>query len=185
MYLSAAAHAKAGRELFEKFSPGPGARLLIILGTLHTPRHTWLTEGIKEVVPKEFHVIGGAGADFGGIHFGGKRIPNAALGVMISGEFKVGVSGEKGAKDTPSQLRGHFTRAWGQIRGGKPRLVLYFGCASWYSRKREEQHAVVKQMFKQIPVFGQFAGGEIGRWSKDGKVQGTTDTCVVAIVSSE
>ena len=185
MYRAAAEHARAGRELLQSFDrPRDGAsQLLVVLGTLHNPRQTWFAVGVTANAPKELHVIGGAGADFGSVYHEGASHSNSALGILISGEFSIGVAGEENARDIPRQLAGVMKRAWSQVGSGTPRLALYFGCASWHRQLDAQRETFADRLGETFPLFGQFCGGEIGRLDRGRKVTAKANLAVLAILA--
>jgi len=156
---------KPGAELGKKLKFGPDKNLLVILGQLHNPEIRFFANGLKESIPEEVTVIGGA-TQGGCTYFKDKTFPSAALGLRISGKFQI-VQDMQGSfwdgKDLPKHLGGILETT--AVKGvPKPDLLIGFLCASWQRGPMDEQHkALVAVLGKDAPLFGSYSGGEMGK----------------------
>jgi len=163
-------HAGWGRELARQVKPVAGkSNVFLQLGTQHVPRMTWVHAGTTEVLGKDVYIAGGAGADHGFIFDRGKTAPNALLGILISGDFRVALAGSDSVPESkiPETLRNKLTDLT-RAMGGPPDLTMYFGCVSW-SHHLPEQKQAVNEVLGKAPLFGSFCGGEIGRYTTNGE----------------
>jgi len=156
---------KPGAELGKKFKFSPDRNLLTILGQLHNPEITFFAKGLKESIPEDVTVIGGA-TQGGCIYFKDKTFASSALGLRISGKFQM-VQDMRGSfwngKDLPKHLTGILETT--AVKGvPKPDLIIGFLCASWQRGPMDEQHkALVAVLGKDVPLFGCYSGGEMGK----------------------
>jgi hypothetical protein len=166
-----ARHGAWGRALAEKFTPVEGkTNLYLQLGCQHTPRMVWITEGAKTVFDEEKDKVrywGGAAADHGHVTY--RQADNVKgdrlLGIMISGDFDVVQIGAPDIeKDQQVDVWRQKMEAALAKMDGRPDGALLVGCAGWHNQL-EEKHKVQSRLLSGIPLFGCFAGGEIGRYS--------------------
>lgn len=168
---SRAQHAAWGRQLAGQVHPVAGkTNVFFQLGTQHTPRMTWTTEGVVEVLPKDVFVIGSAASDFGYIIDKGQIHPHALLGILVSGDFKVVMAGCGPAQDDDQRAATFRQRLESLIAeaGRVPDLTVYVGCAGWRGQL-PEQHQAAEDLLGEAPLLGSFAGGEIGRYETAGE----------------
>jgi hypothetical protein len=167
---SRARHAEWGRQLARQFRPAPGkTNLFFQLGTQHVPRMAWTHEGVIDVLGDDAIVIGSAASDYGYIIWEGETIPHALLGVMVSGDFAVALAGSEGVdEDRVAETFEQKLQAVIDELDGRPDLTLYIGCAGW-RHELDDQHQVAERLLGDAPLFGSFAGGEVGRMTTAGE----------------
>ena len=160
----------AGGLALAKKLPRCGAcRLMILMADAHSPKNQFLVEGAQEVLGKQFAITGGsanknAGQTF--VYYGGKPRQDAALGVMLSGDFSVALSGRK-AQDNDAVIRTAGEGAAEAMDGmnKEPIAVLSFNCAGRRGKLDnydDELAAIQKVTGKDLPLFGCYCAGEIG-----------------------
>lgn len=162
-------HQNWGGQLARQFQVPPGkTNLFLQLGTQHTPRMTWITEGISNVFPDSVHYIGVAASDFGGVWPDRKtKKPHALLGVMISGDFQLASAGSSDkiddkALDQQTTWPAKIDQAIQEL-GGKPDAALIVGCAAWHN-DLPNKCDLTQQRLAGVPLLGSFGGGEIGHY---------------------
>jgi hypothetical protein len=168
-------HQAWGRQLAEQFViPRDKTNLFLQLGTQHTPRMTWITEGIDAVFPESVHYLGVAASDFGAVWSDRRtKKPHALLGVMISGDFQLATTGspdkiDDESLDQQTTWPAKIDQAIEQI-GGKPDAALIVGCAAWHN-DLPNKCDLTQQRLAGVPLLGSFGGGEIGHYQTGGPV---------------
>jgi hypothetical protein len=159
----------AGASLAGKLHRTDKDRLLILIADAHSPKNQYLVEGVQQVLGKQFPITGGcanknAGQTF--VYFGGKMYEDAAVGIMLSGDFQVSLSGRQ-ANEEEKVIATANEGAAEALEGvkGKPVAVLAFNCAGRRSKLNdygEELSAMQKALGDQLPLFGCYCAGEIG-----------------------
>ncbi len=169
----APAHASKGEELVSKFHFPKEAgvtTVLLVTGTMHTPRQEYVFAGVRRALPAGVKLIGGSGADFSTVYYGGHRFENALYGVRLSGKFQAAVTGSKGGGDlVQTALPKHLQTLKRQLGGAEPTAMFYFGCAGWRTALATQQGVLQQELPKELGIYGQFCGGEMGQ------LEGTTD----------
>lgn len=160
---------KAGKQLAEKIRKTDDDRLLIVIPDAHSPKCQYLVEGTQQVLGDQFAITGGcvnknAGQTF--VHFGGKLYEDAAVAVMLSGDFKVSLAGRM-AKTNDAVIKSAGEGAAEAMKKfeGKPLAVLAFNCAGRRSKLDdydEELQAIQTQIGEELPLFGCYCAGELG-----------------------
>lgn len=164
-----AKHAAWGEALAGKFDYNrPGTKVLILMGTMHVPRHQWVLDGVSKVIPDDVYIVGGSQADFGWAVYDGTHKDNTIYGILLSGDFAVAQRMAKSSREVnrPTAISQLLEQAKAEL-GGEPMLALYFGCAGW-NREQAGQYEVLKKELPNTPFFGRFNGGELGRYTSDG-----------------
>ncbi len=144
-------------------------QLLVLIPDAHSPKSQYMVEGTQKVLGNQFPITGGcanknAGQTF--VYFRGKAHEDSAVGVLLSGNFKVSLSGRM-AKDNEGVIRSANEGAAEAMANfkGKPAGVLAFNCAGRRSKLKnfqDELDAIQKAIGKQLPLFGCYCAGEIG-----------------------
>ena len=159
----------AGKKLASKLRRTDRDRLLVLIADAHSPKNQSLVEGVQQVLGKDFPITGGcanknAGQTF--VYFKGKMHEDAAIAVMLSGDFNVALSGRQAnenekviatAKEGAAEALGKAT--------GKPIAALAFDCAGRRSKlkKIEDELAAMQQSLgRDVPLFGCYCAGEMG-----------------------
>jgi hypothetical protein len=162
-------HAAGGR-LARLVEHAGDDRLLIVIADAHSPKNAFLVEGIQSVLGKDFPITGGsvnknAGQSF--VYYQGRMHADAAVAVMLSGDFQVGLSGRQ-AKDNAKVIataKDGAAEALGKVKGKKPFAVFAFNCAGRKGklvRIEDELAAMQQALGKDVPVFGCYCAGEVG-----------------------
>jgi hypothetical protein len=159
----------AGKKLASSLRRTDKDRLLILIADAHAPKNQFLVEGVQQVLGKSFPITGGcanknAGQTF--VYFGGKAYEDAAVAVMLSGDFKVGLSGRQANEEqkviaTANQGAAEALKAV----QGEPIAALAFNCAGRRSKLKsydEELASMQKALGDKLPLFGCYCAGEIG-----------------------
>ncbi len=183
-------HKAWGRQLAEQFEVREGkTNLFLQLGTQHTPRMTWLTEGIEEVFPQDVRYVGIAASDYGAVWDSAKsKAPHRMLGVMLSGDFDIAIVGSPGevdeqAVDQTKVWPAKIDEAMEEI-GGQPDTAFIVGCQGWHN-DLENKCVITREKFEGIPLMGSFGGGEIGHYTTDGPVVSKPGHMFVALIKGK
>jgi len=159
----------AGATLADKLRKTPKDRLMILIADAHSPKNRFLVEGAQAVVGKEFPITGGsanknAGQTF--VYFGGKMHHDAAVAVMLSGDFQVSLSGRQAKEQDAviSTAKDGAAEAVANLKT-KPLALLAYDCGGRRSKLtnlNDERTAIQKVIGKSLPLFGTYCAGEIG-----------------------
>jgi len=159
----------AGSQLASKLRRTDKDRLLILIADAHSPKNQYLVEGVQQVLGKQFPITGGcanknAGQTF--VYFGGKMHADAAVALMLSGDFQVALAGRQANEEQKVIATAHEGAAAAlKAVQGDPVCTLAFNCAgrrSKLSSYEEELAAMQKALGKDLPLFGCYCAGEIG-----------------------
>jgi len=158
-----------GEKLGNKVPKSNSDRLLILIPDAHSPKNQYIVEGVQRALGKQFPITGGsvnknAGQTF--VYFQGKMYTDAAVGVMLSGKFKVALAGRK-AKENDAVIKTAKDGAAEAMKAmkAKPIAVLAYNCAGRRSKLKkmeDELVAIQSAIGKEIPLFGCYNAGEIG-----------------------
>lgn len=158
-----------GAALARFVTQGPNDRLIILLADAHSPKNQFLVEGVQSVVGRQFPITGGsanknAGQTF--VYYGGRMYRDAAVALVLSGDFRVSLSGRQ-AKTNEAVIAsaGEAAREAQQGLPVEPFAVLAFNCAGRkgkLDRIEDELEAIRQAMGDEIPLFGCYCAGEIG-----------------------
>ncbi len=159
----------AGQKLTGSLQRRENEKLLILVADAHSPKVQYLVEGVQKELGKNFPITGGcanknAGQTF--VYFRGEMFEDAAVALMLAGDFDVALSGRM-ANEEQAVIR---TAAEGaeEVLGkakGEPTAVLSFNCAGRRSKLKEyedELIAMQKVLGKDVTLFGCYCAGEIG-----------------------
>jgi len=159
----------AGQRLARKLPRAADNRLLILLGDAHSPRNALLIDGVHKVLGKDFPIAGGSvnknqGQSF--VYYRGRMYADSAVGVMLSGDFKVSLAGRqaKSNEKVISSARGAASEAMKNLKGVSL-AVLAFNCAGRkgkLKRIEDELEAIQGITGRQVPLFGCYCAGEFG-----------------------
>ncbi len=159
----------AGEKLASKLDRTDKDRLLILIADAHAPKNQCLVEGVQKVLGKRFPITGGcvnknAGQTF--VYFGGKMYEDAAIALMLSGDFSVSLSGRQANENEKVIATANEGAAKAlEDSKGEPIAALAFNCAGRRSKLKdfeEELAAMQKALGKRLPLFGCYCAGEIG-----------------------
>lgn len=159
----------AGEKLAAKLRKTDRDRLLILIPDAHSPKNQAVVEGVQKVMGKKFPITGGsvnknAGQTF--VYYRGRMYEDAAIALLLSGEFNVSMSGRqaKEEKKVIATANQGAAQALAKFKG-KPIAALAFNCAgrrSKLGKMTDELAAIQKAMGKDLPLFGCYCAGEIG-----------------------
>ena len=144
-------------------------RLMVIMADAHSPKNQFLLDGAQEVLGKDFPITGGsanknAGQTF--VYFQGRMYTDAAIALMLSGDFEVSLSGRQ-AKENAAVISSAADGADEAMKNmtAKPFSVLAFNCAGRQGKLdniQDELTAIQGVIGNDIPLFGAYCAGEIG-----------------------
>jgi len=162
----------AGAALAKQLPKSDSTRLLIILADAHSPKNGFLVSGLQSVLGKDFPITGGsanknAGQTF--VYYKGELLTDAAVGLCVSGGFKIAMAGRKAkendkvistAKDAAQEVADQMKK-----QGIKPAGYLAFDCAGRKGKLKNvaDELAAMKGVMGEAPqLFGTYNAGEIG-----------------------
>ncbi len=144
-------------------------RLMVIMADAHSPKNQFLLDGAQEVLGKDFPITGGsanknAGQTF--VYFQGRMYSDAAIALMLSGDFEVSLAGRQ-AKENAKVISSAANGADEAMKNMKvkPFSVLAFNCAGRQGKLdniADELTAIKGVIGNEIPLFGAYCAGEIG-----------------------
>jgi hypothetical protein len=159
----------AGEKLAAKLQRRDNDKLLILVADAHSPKVQYLVEGVQKEVGKDFPITGGcanknAGQTF--VYFRGEMFEDAAVALMLAGDFDVALSGRM-ANEEQAVIRTAAEGAEEVLKKtkGKPAAVLSFNCAGRRSKLKEyedELASMQKVLGADVTLFGCYCAGEIG-----------------------
>jgi hypothetical protein len=160
---------EAGVKLAGKLARGERDRLAILLADAHSPKNQFLVEGVQQLLGGGFPITGGsanknAGQTF--IYFRGQMHGDSAVALMLSGDFRVSLTGRKAMDNDQVIATGREAAAQSlAASAGKPQAVLAFNCAGRrgkLKRPADELEAIQAALGKELPLFGCYCAGEVG-----------------------
>jgi len=162
----------AGAALAKQLPKSARSRLAIVVADAHSPKNGALVEGVRGVLGKGFPITGGsvnknAGQTF--VYFRGQMLQDAAIALMLSGDFRVAMAGRQ-AKENDKVIataEAAGAEALRKLTGQKcrPAAAIVFDCAGRKGRLTnvaDELAAMQKALGTQMPLFGTYNAGEIG-----------------------
>ena len=159
----------AGQRLAKALPRSSADRLLILLGDAHSPKNALLIGGAHKVLGKDFPITGGSvnknhGQSF--VYYRGRMYADSAVGVMLSGDFKVSLAGRqaKSNEKVISSAREAAGEAMKNLKGDSI-AVLAFNCAGRkgkLKRLEDELEAIQSVIGRKVPLFGCYCAGEFG-----------------------
>ncbi|HOD81310.1 MAG: FIST N domain protein [Planctomycetes bacterium ADurb.Bin126] len=164
--------AAGGAELARRLPRTGDSRLLIVVADAHSPKNGPLVAGIQTVVGKRFPITGGSVNKNAGqsvVYYQGQMLADAAVGIMLSGNFKVAMAGRQAKENdqviaTAREGSAEAVDALAQQQA-KPAVLLAFDCAGRKGRLKnvaDELAAVQHSCGKRVAIFGTYNAGEIG-----------------------
>jgi len=161
-----------GAALAGQLPKTPAARLMIVVADAHSPKNGALVEGIRGVMGKGFPITGGsanknAGQTF--VYCQGEMLDDAAVGLMLSGDFRVALAGRQ-AKENDQVIataRAAAAEALAGLgeQGCRPAAAIAFDCAGRKGKLKnvpDELASMQKALGADVPLFGTYNAGEIG-----------------------
>lgn len=160
---------QAGAKLAGKLSRGAHDRLAVLLADAHSPKNQFLVEGVQRVLGGGFPITGGSANKNQGqtfVYFGGQMQRDSAVALMLSGDFRVALSGRK-AMDNDQVIATAREAAAESLAAfrGTPQAVLAFNCAGRrgkLQRPVDELTAIQAALGQDLPLFGCYCAGEVG-----------------------
>ncbi len=159
----------AGKSLAEKLPRTDRDRLLLLIPDAHSPKNRYLLAGVQQVLGQQFPATGGsvnknAGQTF--VYFRGQAYQDSAAALLLSGDFRVSLSGRLG-KDQDAVIRTAregAAEAMSRV-AGQPLVVLAYNCAGRRGKLDDpaaELQAIQQATGTTVPLFGCYNAGEIG-----------------------
>ena len=159
----------AGKTLGGKLIRHDRDKFLILIPDAHSPKNRYLVEGVQQVLGADFPMTGGsanknAGQTF--VYFQGRMYRDSAVALMLSGDFRVSMSGRLAQENAAviRTAREGAAEALGQAKK-PPIAVLAYNCAGRRGRldnMEDELTAIQEVIGKTVPLFGCYNAGEIG-----------------------
>lgn len=159
----------AGEKLASSLDRRADDRLLVLMADAHSPKVQYLVEGVQKVVGNGFPITGGcanknAGQTF--VYCRGQAHADSAIGLMLSGDFRVSLSGRQ-ANENERVIATAREGAAQALKAaqGKPLAVLAFNCAGRRSKLKSfeaELEAMQEALGRELPLFGCYCAGEMG-----------------------
>ena len=160
----------AGREIGKKVRQADDANLMILLADAHSPKNSYLIDGVHCELGKAFPITGGSankepGQSF--VYYQGLIFEDSAVAIMLSGHFNISMAGREGKGNSRvviSSVGEALSEAITNIET-KPFAVFAFNSRDRKSRLRNAEDEL-KEMQKMIgmetPIFGAYCAGEFG-----------------------
>jgi hypothetical protein len=157
------------RKLAGQLKKKDDSKLLITIADAHSPKNQLFMDGLQEVVGKDFPITGGSISKNDGetfLHYQGQLYSDSAIGIMLSGDFKVAMTGRQAktndaviatAKDGAAEAKKKLD--------GEPIAMLAFDCAGRKGKLDnlgDELAAFQGVTGKDITLFGCYCAGEFG-----------------------
>jgi hypothetical protein len=159
----------AGNTLARKLPKSERDRLLILIPDAHSPKNRYLVEGVQAVLGPQFPMTGGsvnknAGQTF--VYYRGRMYQDSAVALMLSGDFRVALSGRLGRENAEVIRTAEEGAAEALAKMEHPPIaVLAYNCAGRRGRLddyEEELAAIQRAIGTSVPLFGCYNAGEIG-----------------------
>jgi hypothetical protein len=164
--------ASIGKQLKSACEAAEGGKLLLLFGACHIPKNNDLVKGALSVLGEDLAVIGGA-AFKDRTYAAGKLVEDSNVGLLISGDFKCGfgINKDNSPEGLITSAKQTFKQAVGDA-GDKVALMLVFDCGGRRGNMLKNGNfagelAAMKSVAGDVPIFGFYGSGEIGRKSCD------------------
>ena len=179
-----------GNELKAATQTDASGRLMLLFGECHVPQNDKLVAGVRSVLGDDFPIVGGAAAN-GKVYDKGKVYTKSNLGVLITGNFKCGFSTKKDmtADGLINSARDAFAEAIGDNKE-KVKLMFAFDCGGRRGAMQKNNNfpkelEAMKSVSGDIPIFGFYGSGEIGRASNSEPARGVGYSIAACAISAE
>jgi len=182
-----------GKALAKAPQAKAAGKLLILLGDCHVSFNDKVVAGICGVLGEKFPVVGGAAA--GGITYHKGKVVGRQknIGLLIAGDFKLGISALKEGPTTVHKNK--LVAAAGQafknaVGDGKKDLALMFafdcgGRRGQMGKDRPDELKVMQAVIgKRTPLFGFYGSGEMGPKDNDSPPRGVGFHIVACAIST-
>lgn len=182
---------RIGQALKEKSQTQTKGKLLILLGSCHVPSDNDLTLGAAEVLGESIPIIGGAASAGEDVYYQGKFVPGQKnLGILITGDFQCGFSmvKEDGKEATIASAGKAFTSAANSTDTENIKLMFVFNCGGRRGAMGDDLPMELMEMKKvsgQIPIFGFYGSGEIGKTDNNTPSRGDGFHLAVCALSAQ
>jgi len=162
----------AGERLARQLRRTGTDRLLLLMADAHSPKNQLLIDGVQKIVGKRFAITGGsvnknAGQSF--LYFRGRIHTDGALAILLSGNFKVALSGRQAKSNekvisTAKEAAAETLKAFDD-QNVKPFAAFAYNCAGRkgkLDRLEDELAAIQDSVGTSLPLFGSYCAGEFG-----------------------
>lgn len=169
-------HREKGRELARQVAiPANENYFMMWASTTHTPRHYWTYAGFLDVMGLDVPCLGGGLQDTGRIYVNGEWHPNAAMVLMVSGDFDVGIHGTASMEpgNMGAKALANVEEALKRLGSDKPDFLVTYLCASWSDQYNEKgsniaEHKALTTRLPDVPIIGRYCAGELGQVANGG-----------------
>lgn len=144
-------------------------KLLIMFGSCHVPLDNDLTLGAASILGEAIPIVGGAASKGEFVYYKGKVVDGKSnVGLLVTGDFDCGFSMVKGdGKEETIAIAGTaFTAAAAATDSDNIKLMFAFDCGGRRGIMGGEigrELAGMKKAVGQVPIFGFYGSGEIGK----------------------
>jgi hypothetical protein len=160
---------EAGSSISAKLPKTDDSQLMILIPDAHSPKNAFVVEGAQEVLGKDFPITGGSANKNPGqtyVYYQGQMYTDSAIAFMLSGDFKVSLTGRKAKENSKviSSAGEGFAEAIANL-DAQPIAAFAFNCAGRKGKLdnlEDELAAIQKEFGKSTPIFGTYCAGEIG-----------------------
>ena len=160
---------EAGSSITAKLPKTDDAKLMVLIPDAHSPKNGFVVEGAHKVLGKDFPITGGSANKNPGqtyVYYQGQMFTDSAIAFMLSGDFKVSLTGRKAQENSKviSSAGEGFAEALANL-DAEPIAALAFNCAGRKGKLdnlQDELDAIQKEFGKTTPIFGTYCAGEIG-----------------------
>ena len=93
----------AGASISAKLPKTDDAKLMVLIPDAHSPKNAFVVEGAQKIVGKDFPITGGSANKNPGqtyVYYQGKMFTDSAIAFMLSGDFKVSLTGRKAKENS-------------------------------------------------------------------------------------
>jgi len=158
-----------GSDLAGKIADISKAAFMIVMADAHSPKNQYFIDGIQKVAGKKLPVTGGSinkNAGLTWVYYRGELYKDSAVGLAISGDFKVAQSGRQAKSNDKviSTAKEGSATAINELKA-KPFALIAYDCAGRMGKVDnldDELNAIKGNIDVSVPIFGCYCAGEFG-----------------------
>ena len=180
---------KIGSELKAALNSDDSGKFLVTFGDQHVGGPSaGLVKGLRQELGKTFPIVGAAAGQGNAKEIvAGEIVDNTNVGVLISGEFMLGVATSGYKEDLPTTTKYAISSALSQSKG-KPVMAFLFDCGGrrgkmFGQKQLKAEFDTMKSSLGDTPFFGFYGGGEIGPVDQNSPSKGVGFSVATAIIS--